>query len=51
MVPRRNPRNKVQRDVALCILENHFCLIWMSQHVSLTKAVEELKLNFKIVDK
>ena len=30
--------------------KNHFCLICESEGVSFNKAIEELKLNFKVVD-
>ena len=30
--------------------KNHFCLVCKSQGVSFNKAIEELKLNFKVVD-
>ena len=29
---------------------NILCLIWKSQNISLNKAIEELKTNFKVVD-
>ena len=47
---RINPRNLTQRDTALKIHENHFCLIWKSDGVSFEKAIKELKDNFKVVD-
>ena len=33
------------------LYNNHFCLIWKSQGVSFNQAIQELKDNFKIVDK
>ena len=30
--------------------ENFFCLIWKSNGISIKKATEELKNNFKVVD-
>ena len=48
---RINPRNITQRNTALKIHNNHFCLIWKSDNVSFNHAIEnELKPNFKIVD-
>ena len=47
---RINPRHLTQRDVALKIDENNFCLIWKSEGFSFDKAIKELKNNFKVVD-
>ena len=48
---RRNPRNITQRDTALKILNNHFCLIWKSDRISFNQVIEnELKPNFKVID-
>ena len=33
------------------LYNNHFCLIWKSQNVSFSQAINELKANFEIVDK
>ena len=44
------PRNITQRNTALKIHDNHFCLIGKTDGVSFDKAIEELKDNFKIVD-
>ena len=44
------PRNIAQRNTALQIHNNHFCLIWKSDGVSFEKAIKELKDNFKVVD-
>ena len=44
------PRNITQRNIALKIHNNHFCLIWKSDGVSFDKAIKELKDNSKIVD-
>ena len=44
------PRNITQRNKALKIHNNHFCLIWKSDGVSFDKAIRELKDNFKVVD-
>ena len=38
------------RDTALYLYNNHFCLIWKSQGVSFNQANNELKANFKTVD-
>ena len=48
---RINPRNFTQRDIALKIYNNYFCLIWKSQNISFNQVIEnELKPNFKVVD-
>ena len=44
------PRTVTNRDSALYLYNNHFCLIWKSQNVSFNRAIQELKNNFKIVD-
>ena len=44
------PRNIAQRNIALKIHNNHFCLIWKSNGVSFEKAIKELKDNFRVVD-
>ena len=47
---RNFPRSVTNRDSALFLFNNHFCLIWKSQSVSFNQAVHELKANFKMVD-
>ena len=44
------PRTVTNRDSALFLYNNHFCLIWKSDNVSFNQAIRELKDNFKIVD-
>ena len=44
------PRCVTNRDSALFLFNNHFCLIWKSQSVSFNQAIQELKANFKMVD-
>ena len=44
------PRSVTNRDSALYLNNNHFCLIWKSRGVSFNQAITELKDNFKIVD-
>ena len=44
------PRSVTNRDSALYLYNNHFCLIWKSQVVSFNQATQELKNNFQIVD-
>ena len=44
------PRTVANRDSALYLYSNHFCLIWKSLGVSFNQAIEELKNNFKLVD-
>ena len=43
------PRTVTNRNSALYLYINHFCLIWKSQNVSFIQAIQELKNNFKIV--
>ena len=45
------PRSVTDRNIALFLCKNHSCLIWISEGISFNKAIEELKDNFKIVDK
>ena len=44
------PRTVTNRNSALYLYNNHFCLIWKSLSVSLNQAITELKNNFKMVD-
>ena len=44
------PRSVTERNKALFLYNNHFCLIWESEGVSFNQAIKELKDNFKIVD-
>ena len=44
------PRTVTNRESALFLYNNLFCLIWKSQGVSFNQAIRELKDNFKIVD-
>ena len=41
------PRSVTERNNALSLFNNHFCLIWKSQGVSFNRAIKELKNNFK----
>ena len=46
-----NPRSITEKDSALKKHDNHFCLIWKSQGVSFTTAIEnESKPIFKVFD-
>ena len=45
------PRSVTNRDSALYLYNNHFCLIWKSQGFSFNQAIEELKNKFKMIDK
>ena len=47
---RVRPRNNTQRNIAIKIHNNHFCLIWKSDGVSFDRAIKELKDNFRAVD-
>ena len=44
------PRSITNRDSALYLYNNRFCLIWKNQGVSFNQAIQKLKDNFKIVD-
>ena len=45
------PRTVTQRNTALKVHNNHFCLIWKSNGSSFNQIIEnELKPNFKVVD-
>ena len=45
------PRTVTQRNTALKVHINHFCLIWKSDNISFNQVIEnELKPNFKVVD-
>ena len=44
------PRTVTNRDTALYLYNNHFCLKWKPQNVSFNQAIRELKNKFKIVD-
>ena len=44
------PRNFTQRNTALKIHNNHFCLIWKTDVISFDRAIKELKDHFKVVD-
>ena len=44
------PRSVTDRNNALFLCNNHFCLIKKSEGVSFNQAIRELKDNFKIVD-
>ena len=45
------PRNNSERNTALKIHNDHFCLIWKSNGISFDEAIKESKDNFKVVDK
>ena len=44
------PRTVTERDIALYLFNNHFCVIWKSENVSFNQAIKKLKHNLKIVD-
>ena len=44
------PRSVTNRESALFLYNNHFCLIWKSENISFTQAIKELAENFKTVD-
>ena len=43
------PRNITEKNIAIILHYNHFCLIWKSEGVSFYQAIRELKDNFKMV--
>ena len=43
-------RSVTNRNSALFICNNHFCVIWKSEGVSFKQAIKELKDNFKMTD-
>ena len=45
------PRSVTNRDSALFLFKNHFCVIWKSEGVSFKQVIKELKDNFRMVDK
>ena len=47
---RLNPRKITERNIALSLYKNCFCLIWKSQNVSFNKAIQETEINFKVVN-
>ena len=44
------PRSVTNRDCALFLYNNHFCVIWKSENVCFKQAIKELDENFKMVD-
>ena len=44
------PRSVANRDSALFLFNNHFCLIWKSEGFSFKQAIKELDDNFKMVE-
>ena len=44
------PRSVTERNNALFLHNNHFCLIWKSRNASFHQGFKELKDNFKKVD-
>ena len=44
------PRAVTERNNALFLYNNHFCLIWKSEGVSFNQAITESKNKFKIID-
>ena len=44
------PRSVTNRDSALYLFNNHFCLIWKSEGVSFNQAFKEFKNDFKMVE-
>ena len=40
----------LKKKNSIKIHNNHFCSIWKSNGISFNKTIEELKVNFKVVD-
>ena len=48
---RTNQRNITHRNTELKIHNNHFCLVWKSNDISVNQVMKNgLKLNFKVID-
>ena len=45
---RVGPSSITEKNIAVFLYKNSFCLIWKSNGISFKKAIEELKLNFKV---
>ena len=43
-------RSVTDRNTALFLHSNQFCLIWKSEDVSFNQAIKKFKVNFKIDD-
>ena len=44
------PINITERNIAVFMYKNQFCLLWKSHGVSFNEAIEELKLNVEVAD-
>ena len=44
------PRTVTERNIALYLHNNNFCLLWKSEGISFNQAIKEMKDNFIIVD-
>ena len=44
------PGNITESNISLFIYFIHFCLIWKSNGITFDQAIEEVKLNFGVVD-
>ena len=44
------PRSVTERNIALYLHNNHFCLVWKSENNNFKQAIEELNDNFELVD-
>ena len=47
---RINPRKMTQRNISLFVYKSHFCFIWKSSDISFNQAIEDIILNFEVVD-
>ena len=47
---RLHPRNITERKIALKMNKHHFSLIWKSNGINFSQAIEDLKNNFKFVE-
>ena len=44
------PTKIKERNIALNVYKNHFCLFSKANTISFNKAIEELKIKFKVID-
>ena len=47
---RINPGNITEGNISMFIYNNHFCIFWESNNISFNQAIEELNVNYKVID-
>ena len=45
------PRKITETNIALFTYKKRFCFIWKSKGINFNKAIDELKINLKLVEK